>query len=60
MERDHVPQPGRAPREVQARGEAVKAMVTLDMEKNDGQCTYQNFTVTTRGVIAAATTRRTE
>lgn len=43
------------------KGDGVNVMGTLSMEEKtkDGR-TYQNFTVTADGVIAAATTRRTE
>ncbi|MCY4599273.1 MAG: single-stranded DNA-binding protein [Acidobacteria bacterium] len=43
------------------QGQGVSVMGTLNMEERtkDGR-TYQNFTVTADGVIAAATTRRTE
>ena len=43
------------------KGDGVNVMGTLNMEERtkDGR-TYQNFTVTLDGVIAAATTRRTD
>ena len=43
------------------KGDGVNVMGTLSMKERtkDGR-TYQNFTLTADGVIAAATTRRTE